>query len=100
MAATPLVSIVTLTYQHAAYIAQCLDSLLAQRTDLPFEILIGEDESTDGTREICERYAREHPDRIRLFLRERKDVVHINGRPTGRFNFIKTLAEVRGKYIA
>jgi hypothetical protein len=73
----PLVSVLVPTYQHAAYIAACLDGILAQRSDFALEILVGEDESTDGTRAICQRYAERHPDRIRLFLRERKDVMHI-----------------------
>ncbi len=61
----PLVSVLVPTYQHAAYIAACLDGILAQRSDFALEILVGEDESTDGTREICQRYAERHPDRIR-----------------------------------
>ncbi|MCB0784993.1 MAG: glycosyltransferase [Flavobacteriales bacterium] len=96
----PLVSVVTVTYQHAAFIEECVKSVLAQRTDFPFELLIGEDQSTDGTREICQRLADAHPERIRLFLRDRKDVIHILGRPTGRANVIGLYHEARGKYIA
>ena len=88
------------TYQHAAYIAACLDGVLAQRTDFAVEVLVGEDESTDGTRAICQRYAERHPDRIRLFLRERKDVMHIGGRATGRANLLHLLGEARGTFIA
>src|SRR5690606_12226069 len=51
-------------------------------------------------REICQRYAAEHPDRIRLFLRNRKDVMYIMGRPTGRANLLHLLGEAKGKYIA
>lgn len=71
-----------------------------QRTDFPVEILIGEDESTDGTREICQRLVAEHPDRIRLLLHKRSDVIHIMGRPTGRANLLHLLNEAKGKYIA
>lgn len=95
-----LVSVVVPTYQHAGFIATCLDSILGQETTFPIEILVGEDESTDGTREICQRYAAEHPDRIRLFLRSRKDVMYIMGRPTGRANLLHLLREAKGKYIA
>lgn len=97
---TPLVSVVVPTYQHAAYIEQCIQGILMQETTFPVEVLIGEDESTDGTREICQRLAEEHPERIRLFLRNRKDVLYIMGRPTGRANFLALLSEARGKYIA
>ena len=96
----PLVSVLVTTYQHAAYIAACLDGVLAQRTDFAVEVLVGEDESTDGTRAICQRYAERHPDRIRLFLRERKDVMHIGGRATGRANLLHLLGEARGTFIA
>ncbi len=94
------VSVCIQTYQHASFIQRCLDGILMQKTDFPFEIILGEDHSTDGTREICERYAQEYPDKIKLFLRRREDVIYINGRPTGRFNLIENLAACSGKYIA
>ena len=74
------------TYQHARFIGQCLESTLAQRTSFPFEIIIGEDESTDGTREICVEYARRHPDRIRLFPRSRALSAFIMAGSTKRLN--------------
>jgi glycosyltransferase involved in cell wall biosynthesis len=99
-AQVPVVSVVVTTYQHAPFIEKCVQGILMQRTDFPIEILIGEDESTDGTREICERLAAEHPDRIRLFLRSRKDVIYVMGKPTGRFNFVGLMRSATGKYIA
>lgn len=96
----PLVSVVVPTFQHAGFIGRCLDSILQQEVGFAVEVLVGEDESTDGTRAICERYAAEHPDRIRLFLRSRKDVINIMGRPTGRANFQGLLTSALGKYIA
>ena len=59
------------TYNHAPYIGQAIESVLGQTTDFPFEVLISEDCSTDGTREIVRDYQRRHPDRIRLLLSER-----------------------------
>ena len=96
----PKVSICVQTYQHAGFIKQCLNGLLAQKTDFPYEILLGEDCSTDGTREICKEYAEANPGKIRLFLHDRKDNITINGRPSGRFNFLNNLNNVRGKYFA
>lgn len=96
----PLVSICCPTYQHAAFITAAIEGFLMQETTFPVEILIGEDESSDGTREICQRVAAEHPDQIKLFLRERKDVLYFRGRPSGRSNFLGLLADARGKYIA
>jgi len=95
-----LVSVCLITYQHAPFIRQALESVLAQATSFPVEICIGEDDSTDGTREICQEYARSYPDRIRLFLRDRHDVVFVNGRPTGRRNLVETIRACRGRYIA
>src|SRR5687768_5183626 len=94
---TPLVSICVITYRHAKYIKQCIESMLGQRAPFPFEILIGDDDSDDGTREICQALAAAHPDRIRLLLHSRKDVVYVDGRPRGTHNFVATLAAARGE---
>jgi glycosyltransferase involved in cell wall biosynthesis len=96
----PLISCLIITYQHANYIKECLESVLIQQTDFPFEIIIVEDESSDETRTICVEYAKKYPDRIRLFLNSRKNNISINGYPTGRFNMIYGVAMCRGKYIA
>ena len=93
-------SVCVQTYQHSEFIGECLDGILMQQTNFPFEILLGEDESTDGTRELCIEYANKYPEKIRLFLRSRKDVIYVNGNPTGRFNFLENLKVARGKYIA
>ena len=60
-----LVSVCVTTYNHKEYIKQCLDSILMQKTDFSFEIILGEDESNDGTREICQDYAKRYPDIIK-----------------------------------
>lgn len=97
---SPLVSVCIQTYQHAPYIKDCLESVLNQKTNFEYEVLLGEDCSTDGTREICMKYAEQYPDKIKLFLHSRDTVIYINGRATGRYNFINNLKHVRGKYIA
>ena len=96
----PIVSICCTTYNHVEYIKEALDGFLMQKTNFKFEICIGEDESSDGTREICIDYSKKYPDIIKLFLRQRKDVMYIHGYPTGRYNFIQTLNMCEGKYIA
>ncbi|HOS16706.1 MAG TPA: glycosyltransferase [Bacteroidales bacterium] len=97
----PLVSVSVATYQHEAYIKQCLDSILMQQTDFPIEIIIGEDGSVDGTKDICMSYAEKFPDKIRLFMRNRKLSQYItsNGK-TIRFNGLWNRMSARGKYIA
>jgi glycosyltransferase involved in cell wall biosynthesis len=60
-------SVVVVTYNHAPYIAQAIESVLAQQTSRPMEIIVSEDCSTDGTREIVRDFAARDP-RIRLLL--------------------------------
>lgn len=98
--ANPLVSVVVVTYNHEKYIAQCLDSILNQKTRFDFEIILGEDESSDKTRDICLRYANEFPNKINLRLQSRKNVVYYKDNPTGRYNFIDCYNVCKGKYIA
>ncbi len=95
-----MVSVITNTYNHKEYIADAIESVLMQKTTFSFELIIGEDGSSDGTREICLDYAEKYPNQIRLFLRSRKDVIYINGRPTGRHNIIENIKSSSGKYIA
>jgi glycosyltransferase involved in cell wall biosynthesis len=94
------VSVSITTYNHEEFIAKAIESVLMQSTDFNFEILIGEDDSTDNTRSIVKCYKEKFPEKIRLFLNDRKNVIFINGRPTGRWNFINNLTHARGKYIA
>src|SRR5690606_11365827 len=96
----PLVSVCVQTYQHVRYIRQCLDGILMQKTTFGVEILLGEDNSSDGTRQICIAYADKYPDKIRLFLHHRANNIMINGLHTGRFNFFHNLFSANGKYIA
>ncbi|WP_081210040.1 glycosyltransferase [Salegentibacter sediminis] len=96
----PLVSVCVQTYQHANFIKECLDSILMQKTNFEFEILLGEDASTDGTREICLEYAENFPNKIRLYLHRRENNIGIGGSPTGRFILMTNLFSARGEYIA
>ena len=97
----PLVSVVIVTYQHAPYIRQCLDSILSQEVDFSYELIIGEDGSTDGTKEICIEYADKYKDKIRLFLRDRKLTRYfgIEAQNIG-FNAYFAREAARGEYIA
>lgn len=97
---TPLVSICVQTYQHGDFIEDCLNGIIEQVTDFPFEVLLGEDGSKDKTRSICLRYAKRYPDKIRLFLHDRRNNIFVNGHPTGRFNFLNNIYKSNGKYIA
>ena len=97
---TPLVSVCVQTYQHKKYIKKCLDSILEQETNFEFEILLGEDSSYDGTREICIKYAQRFPKIIRLFLHSRKNNIEILGKASANFNVLYNFYSARGKFIA
>lgn len=63
-----MVSVIVLTYNHEKYIRQALDSILMQKVDFEYEILIGDDCSTDGTMDIILQYAADYPHLIRPFI--------------------------------
>lgn len=96
----PFLSVLVQTYQHEKYIRECLDGILAQRTNFEFEILIGEDNSQDKTREICLEYAHKFPHKIKLFLHHRENQIKILGEPTSNFNAFYNFFSAKGKYIA
>jgi glycosyltransferase involved in cell wall biosynthesis len=88
----PLVSVVLRTYGHAPFIAQAIESVLIQRTEFPCELVIGEDCSTDGTREIVEAYGRTYPEIVKPVLPERN---------VGHGEMLRqALAATRGELIA
>jgi glycosyltransferase involved in cell wall biosynthesis len=85
-------SVAMITYRHEAYVAQAIESILAQRTSFDFEIIIGEDHSPDRTGDIVRDYAAKYPGRIRLLLRE-SNVGMMR-------NFVDALAACTGQYTA
>lgn len=88
----PKVSVIVLTYNQENLIGRTLDSILAQKCDFPFEIIVGEDCSTDGTLAVCRDYAERYPDVIRLFA---------NNPNKGLLdNYYDCILEARGEYIA
>jgi glycosyltransferase involved in cell wall biosynthesis len=96
----PQVSVIVTAYQHGRFIRQCLDSVLMQTTTVPYEIIVGEDESTDETRSICIEYAQAHPDKIRLFLRSRALSTWTGAGRTLMFNGQWCRRSARGTYVA
>ena len=88
----PLLSIVTITYNHEPYIAKTIEGVLMQQVKFPIELIIAEDCSTDGTRSICQQYAEQYPDLIRLITSESNVGAIANER--------RAMLAARGKYIA
>lgn len=66
----PLVSVKVPAFNHERYIEACLAGILAQKTSFPFEVIVGEDRSTDGTRALVEAAAAAHPDIVRVIASE------------------------------
>jgi glycosyltransferase involved in cell wall biosynthesis len=93
-------SVCIITYNHAPFIAQAIESALMQRTNFDYQIVIGEDESSDGTRQIVADYAAKYPGKIKALFHSRKDVIYFKGKPTGRRNMIETLNNCTGDYVA
>ena len=88
----PLVSVKMITYNHAPYIAQAIEGVLMQKTNFPIELVIGEDCSTDGTREIVFEYQKKYPDIIRVITSDKNVGMKKNG--------YRTTKACRGKYVA
>lgn len=92
MKTKPLLSVALITYNQEEFITECIEGMVNQQTDFPFEIVIGEDCSTDKTRAICLKYKELYPDLIRLILPEKN--LGMMG------NWINTINSCEGKYVA
>jgi glycosyltransferase involved in cell wall biosynthesis len=86
------VSVFLITYKHEQYIAETIESIVSQKVNFDFEIVIGEDKSPDNTRAICEKYAAQYPHLIKLLPSDK------NHGPMG--NGIRTWYACTGEYIA
>lgn len=91
----PEISIICNTYNHEKYIAQALDGFLMQKVNVPFEILVHDDASPDGTAEIIRTYAQKHPDVV-LPILQTENQASQGKAITPTFQLPRT----RGKYVA
>jgi glycosyltransferase involved in cell wall biosynthesis len=87
-----LVSVCMITYNHEAFIAEAIESALAQVTSFETELIIAEDGSKDGTRTICEAYEKKYPGKIKL--------LSPGGNRGMMNNLMLALKACTGKYIA
>lgn len=88
----PKVSILCITYNQELYIEDTINSFLNQETAFPFEIVIGEDCSTDSTLAIISRYKEKYPNIIRL-ITSTNNVGMMK-------NFLRTAKACKGDFIA
>jgi glycosyltransferase involved in cell wall biosynthesis len=88
----PVLSVLTITYNHQPFIEECIQGVVAQKTSFAVELVIGEDCSKDKTRELCLAYQQRYPGLIRLLLHSR------NVGPL--WNFLEVFKACRGRYVA
>lgn len=86
-----LVGISLLCYNHAPYLRRCLDSIVNQKVNFRFQVVIGEDCSTDNSREILKEYEEKYPD-IFVMLYNEKNL-------GGTANAMNVKKYLKGKYI-
>ena len=70
---TPPVSVLMRAYNAEATIGRAIESIVTQQTDFPFELIIADDASTDGTPAVCRAWLAKHPDKIRI-LRAKQNI--------------------------
>lgn len=88
----PLVSVLVTTYNQENYIGDCVLSVVSQNCNFDYEIIVGDDCSTDGTSEIVKSLAEKYPDKIVPVIR------NLNLGPTQ--NYFNLMSKGRGKYFA
>lgn len=88
-----ILSVYIPTYNHEKYIAQALEGVLKQKTKYKFEVLVGEDCSTDNTRAIVKEYEEKYPGRFQIFYREH----NMYGKTPN--NSVDLRQRCKGKYI-
>ena len=91
-----VVSISCITFNHAKFIRECLDGFMMQQTSFPFEVLIHDDASTDGTQDIIREYQRKYPDIIKPILQKENQWSKGARGISRKYNFPRA----KGKYIA
>ncbi len=88
----PKISVCVITYNHEKYIRQCLQSIVDQETDFDFEIIVGDDFSTDDTRLIVKGFANQYPDKIFPLFYDHK--------VGGTQNYVAVHNFAKGSYVA
>ena len=95
------VSVVITTYNQEDFIAQAINSVLSQEVNFDYEIIIGEDASTDRTREIVVEIQAKNPDKIRVLLRDPVDAERDRAAGVGgKSGFVNCLRACQGQYVA
>lgn len=89
---SPLVSVLMVAYNHADYLAHAIEGVISQQCDFSFELIIGEDASSDETMEIALDYQRRYPAIVRI--------IHSAANVGAGANFQRIVSKARGEYVA
>lgn len=87
-----MISVLVCTYNQEKYLSQAIESILMQKCDEPYEILIGDDFSTDGTGKIADDYQSRYPNVFRV-IRPEKNM-------GASANFIRLVNSAKGEYLS
>jgi hypothetical protein len=90
----PLVSVLCPTYNHVDFIEDAMAGFMGQVTDFPFEVIVRDDSSTDGTTQLVKKWSKEYPNIVRSILNE------TNQYSLGKKAAPVLLGKARGKYVA
>lgn len=90
---TTKVTVCIITHNQEKYIHRCLQSIVDQVTEFDFEVIVGEDCSTDGTRSIVQEFAERYPGIVKPIYQEK----NIGG---GVYNFLTVHRAAQGEYVA
>lgn len=88
----PVLSVCLVTYNHEKYISKALDSILMQKVNFEYEIVAGEDYSSDNTRKFLLDYYEKYPDKFKLILQDKNVGLSLN--------VFDTFNACSGKYVA
>ncbi len=90
----PKLSVCIVTYNQENFISQTLDSVLSQKTNFPYEVIIGDDGSTDNTPKVILEYKEKYPEIVKPILKEKNLLLQ------GKNNYLETVEKCSGEYIA
>lgn len=88
----PRVSVLMITYNHATYLAEAIEGVVQQDCSFPFELIIGEDASTDETLQVAIEYQKRYPEIVR--------VIHSPANVGMNANSLRIFERARGEYVA
>lgn len=89
---TPTLSVCVIAYNQEKYLEQCLQSIVDQKTDFYFEVIVGDDCSTDGTNTIIRNFEKKYPRVVKGIYQETNT--------GGTKSYLDVHAAARGTYVA